>query len=113
MEDTATKEKGRRASPRNQTIAAIQCQPYTSSGAVRASDGVMCNFSSEGIYIETAYKYKPGSIILVRVVNYQSNLISSFENKQPRSISLAKVKWNHSTFHKNTTRFGMGLKYLY
>jgi hypothetical protein len=112
MEDTATKEKGSRASPRNQTISAIKCQPYTSSGAFRASDGVMCNYSSEGFYIETSQNFKSETILIVRVVSYSPTQQFVADREQPRSICLAKVKWSQRLSHENTVQFGIGMKYI-
>ena len=112
MEDIATKEKTKRAYPRNQTIATIKCQPYTSDAAVRISDGVMCNFSSEGLYIETSQKFKSDTILIVRIVSYPPRQLSVADGEQPRSICLAKVKWSQKLSHENTIQFGIGMKYI-
>ena len=98
--------------PRNPTEAVITCRPYTSSGAVLASDGVIRNFSSGGAYIETSYKYKSGTILIVRVVRYPNMPSSTADEDWPRSICLAEVKWRQELTDENAIRFGMGLRYL-
>lgn len=112
MEATAEKENRNRAAQRNPTEAEITCRPYTSSGAVLASDGVMRNFSSGGSYIETSYKYKSGTILIVRMVRYP--LIPSWvaDEDRPRSICLAEVKWLQEITEEHAIRFGLGVRYL-
>ncbi|BBO77450.1 hypothetical protein DSCW_48670 [Desulfosarcina widdelii] len=112
MEDIATKEKARRAYSRNQTMATVKCQPYTSDAAVRVSDGVMCNYSSEGLYIETSQNFKSDTILVVRIVSYSPTQQSMADREQPRSICLAKVKWSQRLSHENTIQFGIGMKYI-
>ena len=72
----------------------------------------MRNFSNEGFYIETSYKYKSGNILIVRIVNYLTNPLSDTENEQPRSISLAKVKWHQKISCENIIKYGMGMEYI-
>ena len=106
------KEERTRAVPRNPTEAAITCQPYSSSANVRISEGVMHNFSIEGVYIETSHKFESGTILMVRVVSYPQLPFSVAEEEQPRSICLAEVKWFQKKAGKNAIRFGLGLRYL-
>jgi len=112
MEDTTEKKIIKRFVPRNPIEAEITCRPYTSSGAVLASDGVMRNSSSRGSYIETSHKYKSGTILIVQMVHYP-NMPSTMSFKEwPRSLYLAEVKWQQELTYKNAIRFGMGLRYL-
>jgi hypothetical protein len=97
----------------NPTEAAITCRPYGSNGALPTSDGVMRSFSSDGLYIETAYKYNSGTILIVRVNRYPSLPTSLTESERPRSICLAEVKWQRELIDENGIRFGMGLRYIY
>jgi len=102
----------KRAVSRNPTEAAITCWQYASSSAFRASDGIMRNFSNGGSYIETSHKYKSGTILIVRTLCYLSMPPSIPDEEQPRSISLAEVKWLRELADENAIRFGMGLRNL-
>ena len=73
----------------------------------------MRSFSSDGLYIETPYKYESGTILIVRVERYPSLPISLAESEYPRSICLAEIKWQRELFDENGIRFGMGLQYIY
>jgi len=112
MESTIEKENRTRIAPRNPTEAAVECQPYTSSAGIRSSEGVMRNFSAEGSYIETSHQYKSGTILIVRIIRYPRLPFSMADEKQPRSICLAEVKWLQEVAEEKTNRFGLGLKYL-
>jgi hypothetical protein len=112
MEATLYKEDRNRAVPRNPTEAAIACQPYTSSANIRASEGVMRNFSTEGSYIETSQKFKSGTILIVRVLRYPLLSLFVADEEQPKSICLAEVKWLQELAEENPICFGLGLKYL-
>ncbi|MBC2712503.1 MAG: hypothetical protein HGJ94_16415 [Desulfosarcina sp.] len=72
----------------------------------------MRNFSSGGSYIETSYKYKSGTILIVRMVSYPTMPSSIADEERPRSICLAEVKWWRELTDENAIRFGMGLRYL-
>ena len=102
----------RRYAPRNPTKAAITCQPFASSSAFRASDGIMRNFSCNGSYIETSCEFKSGTILIVRMTRYPSFPSSLADEEGLRSICLAEVKWLQELADDNAIRFGMGLKYL-
>ena len=102
----------KRVDPRKPIEAAITCRPYSSTGTIRTSDGVMRNFSSNGSYIETAKEFKSGTILVVRTVSYQSMPSSMADKERPRSICLAEVKWRQEIADNNATGFGMGLSYL-
>ena len=112
MKNTPEKKKRTRAAPRNSTEAVITCRPYTSSGAVRLSDGVMRNFSSDGSYIETSHEFKSGTILIVRMLFYPPTEPAVNEESRPRTICLAEVKWRQKLADVNAVRFGMGLRYL-
>jgi hypothetical protein len=90
----------------------IVCQPYTSSANIRASEGVMRNFSTEGSYIETSQKFKSGTILIVRVLRYPLLSLFVADEEQPKSICLAEVKWLQELAEENPICFGLGLKYL-
>lgn len=97
----------------NPNEIAVTCRPYGSNSALPISDGVMRGFSSEGLYIETPYKYKSGTILIVRVDRYPSLPTSLAESEYPRSICLAEVKWQRELVDETGIRFGMGLHYIY
>lgn len=112
IENPTGRKSTQRAAPRNPTEAAITCRPYTSSGAVFKSDGVMRNFSIQGSYIETNRKFKSGTILILQIVRYPSMPASITHDVRPRSICLAEVKWQQELFDENAIRYGIGLKYL-
>jgi hypothetical protein len=112
MKTALDKEDSDRAVPRNPTEAVIACQPYTSITCIRASEGVMRNFSTEGFYIETSQKFKSGTILIVRVLRYPPLPLFVADEEQPKSICLAEVKWLQELAEKIPIRFGLGLKYL-
>jgi hypothetical protein len=111
-EDSMSRKRTQRAVPRNPTVAAITCRPYTSSGAVLVSDGIMRNFSSQGSYIETTHQFKSGTILILQMVRYPSMPASITHDARPRSICLAEVKWQQELIDENAIRYGIGLKYL-
>lgn len=112
MNKTKDKRVIERVGPRSPIEAGITCRPYASSGATRASDGVMRNFSSGGSYIESSHKYKSGTILILRMVRYPTIPSSIPNEERPRSICLAKVKWQQELADHNAIRYGIGLKYL-
>lgn len=111
MQETE-KIKTERVSPRNPTEAAITCRPYTSTGRVCASAGVMRNFSSQGFYIETSRKYQSGTILIMRMVRYPTVTPSIADEERPRSICLAEVKWRQELAGENAIGYGIGLRYI-
>lgn len=101
-----------RAAPRNPTEAVITCRPYTSCGSMRATDGVMRNYSSQGSYVETVHRFKSGTILILRMVRYPSIPSTIACEARPPSICLAEVKWQQELVDEKTTRYGMGLRKL-
>lgn len=112
MKNHASAEKGQRAAPRTSTEAMVTCRPYTSSGAVHATDGVMRNFSSDGLYIETSRSYPSGTILLMRMLRYPPAPLEAGGEELPRSICLAEVKWQQVLGEDEAVRYGMGVRYL-
>jgi hypothetical protein len=112
MEATSKKEKTRRTALRNHTQAHIICKPYTSDGVFRKVEGVMRNFSRNGSYIETSQPFKSGTILILRMEQYPSVPSSADSDQWPRSFCLAEVKWQQTMDDKETTRYGMGVRYL-
>jgi hypothetical protein len=112
MQNSPQKKPKQRIVPRNPTEAAISCRPLSSSGSPRTSSGVMRNFSSQGIYIETSHNYASGTIVIMRMVHYPPMPSSTADESQPRSICLAEVKWQQALADETAIRYGIGLKYL-
>ena len=101
-----------RASPRNPTSVAVNCRPYGSSSSLRAADGVMHNYSLEGVCIETTCAFKPGTILIVRMLRYPSESIDGSASEWPRSMGLAEVRWHQTLDTDDGVRHAMGLRYL-
>jgi len=100
-----------RLAARQPTEVAVTCRPFTSSGVDTITDGVMVNFSNQGSYVEAREKFKTGTILVVRTVG-GIKASPSVENGQPRSISLAEIKWLSKKDGKDGRRYGLGLRYL-
>jgi hypothetical protein len=113
MNKTKDKRVIERVGPRSPIEAGITCRPYASSGATRASDGVMRNFSNGGFYIETSHYHKPGTILIMHMIRYPPMLSTMADKERPRSICLAEVKWRQELADDNATGYGIGLRYLY
>lgn len=91
--------------------AAVLCRPYASSAGCHAVDGIMRNFSNQGIYVETHRKFEPGSILVVRMIrlgNSPRKMIAGY----PRTICLGEVKWLRKDSGCQPIRYGMGIRYL-
>lgn len=113
MEDTTGRELLQRSVPRNLAEVEIVCSPYSSTGGMRTSGGVMRNFSTDGSYIETSQKFNSGTILIVRMVRYPSLPSSLTAEEGLRSICLAEVKWRQELEVATAIRYGMGLRYLH
>lgn len=72
----------------------------------------MRNFSEQGSYIEVPHQFPTGTILLVRMLRFPTSPRLKVDQDGPRSICLAEVKWQQELRDENTTRFGMGLRYL-
>lgn len=112
MKNHAPAKKGQRAAPRTPTEATVTCRPYTSSGAVHATDGVVRNFSIDGSYIETSRPYPSGTILLMRMLRYPPGPPDPGGEGGLRSICLAEVKWQQILGEDEAVRYGMGVRYL-
>jgi hypothetical protein len=103
----------KRFANRISTEAAVTFMPFASSGENRViADGVLCNFSSKGLYIETTDQYQSGAILIVRIVRYPKMPPSGTSKANPRSICLAEVRWLQELPGSKPRRFGIGLKYI-
>ena len=107
--DHATTE---RAAPRNATSVSVILRPYASSETVRDIDGVMYNVSIDGALIETTRSFKPGTILIVRMLDYPSEIIESACDAWPRSMGLAEVRWQRTHETETGLRHTMGVRYF-
>ncbi len=112
MEDTTVKEILERTATRNPTEVNIICWPYTCTGAIRESEGMMRNYSTKGSYIETSRKFKSGTILTIRIARYPIKSCSLSTEEGLRSICLAEVKWLQKLENEIASLYGMGLRYL-
>ena len=111
MPATTTRDK-RTDAPRNPTLAAVACRPFASNGATRTADGVIRNYSGKGVYMETSHRFKSGTILHLRIVQYPSEPLSVSTDASPRSICLAEVKWQQKLADAKGHQYGLGLRYL-
>ncbi|BBO73063.1 hypothetical protein DSCW_04800 [Desulfosarcina widdelii] len=101
-----------RDSLRISTELAVTCRPYTSKVFLRTRDGIMRNFSCNGSYIETSYEFKPGTILIVQIISYPPIPASIPNEKLPKFLCLAEVKWLRELPKQNERKYGIGLRYL-
>jgi hypothetical protein len=72
----------------------------------------MRNFSIAGAYIETFQEFRIGTILQMRMVQYPSTQQSLGPDDQPRTMTLAEVKWRQQLAAGNASPYGFGLKLL-
>ncbi|WP_054700282.1 hypothetical protein [Desulfosarcina cetonica] len=65
-----------------------------------------------GAYIETAHPFKPGTILIVRMVRYPSSQTDREAVEGVRSIVLAEVRWRRERLAAGGPIYGMGLRYF-
>mgnify|MGYP001044498393 FL=1 len=111
MQTTTSIDK-RTDAPRNPTLACVTCRPFTSSGATHTADGVIRNYSGKGVYMETSHRFKSGTILHLRIVEYPTEPLGAEGDVRPRSICLAEVKWRQELADANGLQYGLGLRYL-
>ena len=69
------------------------------------------NFSKSGLYFETTYELKPGTILLFRSETF-SKKVPGFEDCEcVRSISLLEVKWCQEFQRGGESYYGIGARY--
>jgi hypothetical protein len=112
MKDRCTIHSTKRAVQRHWVETTITCRPFVSDRPSRTVDGMMRNFSSRGAYIEAFRPFKPGTILIVRMIRYPSMPLSVDDADRPLSICLAEVKWLQELTEKTPVRYGMGMRYL-
>jgi hypothetical protein len=111
MQATILKDK-RTDAPRNPILAAVTCRPFASSGATHTADGVIRNYSGKGVYMETSHRFKSGTILHLRIVEYPPEPLRLSADVRPRSIFLAEVKWRQELADAGGHQYGLGLRYL-
>jgi hypothetical protein len=69
------------------------------------------NFSKSGLYFETTYSLKPGTILLFRSEAFDKK-VPDLEGLQClRSISLVEIKWSQEFLRNGESYFGIGARY--
>jgi hypothetical protein len=112
MKSTLRAVNEKRWSTRNLANIGIVCQPYSSASNIRRCTGVLRNYSNGGIYIEAPHDYKSGTILVIRTNHSAQPSSTAPSGEGVRTICLAEVKWRQDLSDQQTTRYGMGLKYL-
>jgi len=74
--------------------------------------GRMLNFSKSGMYFESGAFIKEGTPIYFRLTDCTAFVPEPKLCEGLRSVSLAEVKWAREVQNKNTTCFGIGVKYF-
>ena len=112
MEQTAKKIIEKRGSPRHPAAVEVAHRPYTSTGTIRQSNGIIRNFSNGGVYIETPHGYKSGTILVIRTTLSAPASSACVPGEGLRTICLAEVKWQMDLSDQKLPGYGMGLRYL-
>ena len=112
MRKNAESKQSKRAALRMATDVFITWRPHTTKGIGRSTEGVMRNFSMEGVYIETHRPVQPGTIVVMRILHYPPASLDRTGEHLPRSICLAEVMWQHVLTKHKTVWYGTGLRYL-
>jgi len=69
------------------------------------------NFSKSGLYFESTFSLKPGTILLFRSEAF-SKKVPDFEGCEcVRSISLVEIKWCRELLRNGESYFGIGARY--
>lgn len=103
----------KRESSRNQTKTPVCHYLLTPPQDAELIDGILRNFSSEGVYMESSRLYPKGSVIVLRIIYYPHQHFSTGAKAAIRSISLAEVKWVHPLKRRFENCYGIGLRFLY
>ena len=104
--------RSRRAFSRNHTKTDVEFSSLTSPNIARPIDGIMYNYSSKGLYIESYEDSKQNTILMVRVVRYPESASKGDTEEALRSMYLAEVKWQSRLEDDTSIRYGIGLKRL-
>jgi hypothetical protein len=72
----------------------------------------MLNYSKNDMYFESGAFVKEGTPIYFRLTNCTLFVPEPKFFEVLRSVSLAEVKWARKIQNKNTTCFGIGVKYF-
>ena len=69
------------------------------------------NFSKSGLYFETTYPLKPGTILLFRLEASRCGASDSEDYECLRTISLVEIKWCQDLHQNGESYFGIGARY--
>ena len=69
------------------------------------------NFSKSGLYFETTYALKPGTILLFRSETFSKKVPDFKDCECVRSISLLEIKWCQEFLRDGESYYGIGARY--
>ena len=75
--------------------------------------GELLNLSRDGIYFETSKDVKLGANLFIQFTKYFRENLSSNDKAKLRNICLGEVKHSNKTLKDDSTRYGVGIKYIY
>ncbi len=107
MKDFTEKRAGKRCDYE----AAVTCTYFNSDRFYRAKT---TNHSRGGLYFESAFPFKPGSTIFIRIENYtpEASVTKICGCGGIPHIALAEVKWCKDLPGTDAAHYRVGLKYL-
>jgi hypothetical protein len=112
MASTIKYEASARRTDRKEAETQVTCRMYTSSKANRAVCGVLRNFSTKGAYIESAYPFKIGTVLQLKLDPKPGKALCADAGELPLPFCLMEVKWCHLLEDEYQQRFGVGLRHL-
>ncbi len=75
-------------------------------------DGLILNFSQNGMCIRTPQYYKPGTAVQIRLRQCPRNKAVRQEDGGIRTVTLAKVQWSRDNKDLPGPRYTSGLQYF-
>ena len=75
-------------------------------------DGELFNFNQRGFYFETSKAIKTGATILIQLIQFFPENLSSNDKELLRNICIGEVKHCNEILKNNSTCYGVGINYI-
>ena len=106
-EEPATSDK--RCAPRKQKIFQLKCKIYNSElGTFENSDALVRNFSSKGLYFETANPFQPGDPVCLLLTD---QLLNKCDSEFEKGVH-AQIVWCKPLDTGFYLGYGVGVKFF-
>ena len=88
--------------------ASIVCAFFNSNKYCEAR---MLNYCEGGLYFESAFPFKPGTSIYIRIEEFSRKASHSPLYRGYRTVTLGEVKWCKEVSDSESYKFGIGVRY--